>query len=130
MNDTYYSDELLNATQSIFDAVKEAHDEALKRGIEANTIRISKRLAYMPGFHTVFNSFFGIEVAEMPPMIFGMEAYIASDKELPEGVGFEIYHSEYTAVDRIKEEARSELLSSMRNMSFSEIHSLIFEDDE
>ena len=92
MNDTYYSDEILSLIASLVDAIKEANNEAVKRGIEANTIIINERLAYMSGFPYLSKSNVGLDcILEVPPMIFGMEAYIAPEKDLPDGVGFEVF---------------------------------------
>ena len=133
--ENYYSKEVIEQAvieqaTAFFDAIKKGRDEAVKRGIEANTIMISKSLAYRQEFPVVYNSLFGTDSYVMPPAIYGMEAYIASEKELPEGVGFEISHRNFTAVDRIRREAQEDLLKSMREMSLQEIAQMIYGEDE
>lgn len=118
----YYSDELLQAHKTLIDKIKKARDEAVRRGIEANIILIDKGLAFVKGFDYVSKSLVGFDyTSHLPPMILGMEAYISDLKEFPPETAFVVTHTDSTAIDKIREEAKKELLKELREMSLSDL---------
>jgi len=122
----FYTNEYLKEVDTWINRINEARDEAIKHGIQANTVLLSKRLAYMAGFLFKENSMYGdvSYTTEVPPMILGLEATI--EKFMPDGVEFIVMHKPKSSLDRIREDAQRELIERMKTMSFSEITELIY----
>lgn len=128
----YFSEEVLQQAESLADMIKRAHEEAVKRGIEANTIMIDNKLAYVKGFEFMEECRGGFHyVSQYPPMILGMEV-IACDlsREFPSGTGFVVTHRDTTTIDRIREEAKDELIKELREMPLSELAELLRREDD
>ena len=130
MNESYYSEELLKYTKTFIETVTEAKNEAIKNGIKANTIVVRPGLAKVNGFDlNVPSTFDGHCIEHMPPMILGMEAYIADPKDIPPDVGFIVTHKDYTAVDRIRRQAQDELIEKLKEKSFREVCDILYGEE-
>ena len=119
----YFSEELLQHTESLIDMIKRAHEEAIKRGIEANTIMIDNKLAYVKGFEFMETHRGGFHhVSQYPLMILGMEVFTGDlSREFPPGTGFVVTHRDTTTIDRIREEAKDELIKELKEMSLKDL---------
>ena len=73
--------------ESLYKALMEAHKEAVRRGIEANSVVINKNMVEVPSMWIVDANRDSIE---MPPMICGLYAYFTKD-ELPDGYSFAVF---------------------------------------
>lgn len=65
--------------------IAEARKEALKRGIEANSVIINKNMVVVSETWV----WDGFGAREIPPMICGLHAYLTTD-ELPDGYSFAV----------------------------------------
>ena len=128
----YFSEEVLQQAESLTDMIKRAHEEAVKRGIEANTIMIDNKLAYVKGFEFLETCRGGFRyVDQYPPMILGMEVFSCDlSREFPPGTGFVVTHRDTTTIDRIREEAKDELIKELREMPLSEVAELLRREDD
>lgn len=84
------------------DAVREAQDEAVRNGIEANLLLINKKFAKTSQFAFITGE---KSVVIFPPMICGLEPHIVSG--LPDSIGFCIFEGN-TERDLIIRQARSD----------------------
>lgn len=83
--------------------VAEANRRAMQEGIKANSIMINDRLVKTNSF--VFR-FCNGTVAQMPPMICGLEAHITD--ELPDEYAFAVLEKPQTERDKIVEQTRKD----------------------
>lgn len=91
---------------NIFSFILEANRKAIEEGIKANSVFINDRLVKTNSF--VFR-FCNNVVAQMPPMICGLEAYIT--KELPDEYAFAVLEKPQTDRDKIVEQTRKDTVS-------------------
>ena len=127
-NKCFYTDELIQSASTFIEAIREARNEAIKRGIEANTIIINDRLAYVQGFDFCESGMFPT-INHFPPMILGMEAYIAPPTEMPSGAGFIVTHKDATAIDAIRREAKDELIKELKEMPLRDVLFKLYSDE-
>lgn len=75
-----------------YSMVAKARNEAVKRGIKANSIVINKNMVFVPGDYELY-----------PTMVCGLDVYVTKD-ELPDGYAFAVAESqrEKTNADRIR----------------------------
>ena len=85
----------------IHEMVMDAYNEAVKRGIKANTIIINKNLVEVKPF--TVNDGFGF--SELPPMICGMQAFF-TDKELPDDYAFSVLEAKCTEREFLIQQTR------------------------
>lgn len=130
-SNNYYSDELVKVVEAHYDKIKKAHEEAVKRGIEANTIMLEKNLAYVEGFEFIekdrgsFN-----RMISVPPMILGMDILVRDlEREYPKGTDFVITHRDNTEIDRIRNEAKEELIKELKEMSLRDVLFTLYDDE-
>lgn len=90
-------------TMDIIEMITKARVEAIKRGIQANSIIIGEHLRYIKPF--AFIPQYG-SVVLFPPMIMGME--IKFSNQLPNGADFAIFESEVTEREQIIMKAKAE----------------------
>lgn len=83
--------------------IAEAYRRAMQEGIKANSIMINDRLVKTNSF--VFR-FCNGTVAQMPPMICGLEAHITD--ELPDEYAFAVLEKPQTERDEIVEQTRKD----------------------
>lgn len=128
---SYYSDELVKLVGAYYDNIKKAHEEAIKRGIEANTIILGKNLAYVEGFELiekhmdVFN-----QTISISPMILGMDILVRNlEREYPKGTDFVITHRDSTEIDRIRNEAKEELINELKEMALRVVLFTLYDDE-
>jgi len=69
--------------KDLFEHIMKAREEAINRGIEANTIILNTDLAICNGFSAVFDN----RIDEFPPMIFGLKIKY-TNKPLPNNAAF------------------------------------------
>jgi hypothetical protein len=126
-----FSEEVLQQAESLSDMVKRAHEEAIKRGIEANTIMIDNKLAYVKGFDFMETCRGGFHyVRQYPPMILGMDVFTCDlSREFPSGTGFVGTHRDTTTIDRIREEATDELIKELKEMPARDLLFKLYNDE-
>lgn len=126
-----FSKELLQHTDLLIDRIKRAHDEAIRRGIEANTIMIDNKLAYVKGFEFTEPSMGGFKhVSQYPPMILGMDILVCDlEREFPKGTDFVITHRDSTEIDRIRNEAKEELINELKEMPLRDVLFTLYDDE-
>lgn len=128
---SYYSDELVKAFGTHYDKIKKAHEEAVKRGIEANTIMLGKNLAYVEGFEIMETNRGGFNhISKYSPMILGMDILVGDlERKFPKGTDFVITHRDSTEVDRIRNEAKDELIKELKEMSLRDVLFTLYDDE-
>jgi hypothetical protein len=90
----------LDLGKSLTDLIVEARKAALKEGIRANTVMISKRLAKVNRFVQVFPDGY----ADFPPLICGLEAFVTD--EMPEEFAFGLVEAPMTQREAVFEDGR------------------------
>jgi hypothetical protein len=83
--------------------IAKARNEAVKRGIKANSIVINKNMVFVPGDYELY-----------PTMVCGLDVYVTKD-ELPDGYSFAVVESqrEKTNADRIRAMSDEDLKDSI-----------------
>lgn len=128
---SYYSDELVKLIGTHYDKIKKAHEEAVKRGIEANTIMIEKNIAYVEGFELI-EKHMGVfnQTISISPMILGMDILVRDlEREYPKGTDFVITHRDSTEIDRIRNEAKEELIKELKEMPLRDVLFTLYDDE-
>jgi len=92
--------------------VKEAHELAIKKGIEANTILINRGSNAFRYVHQM-----NIDSTTIPPMILGLDCYISD--ELPSKYGFALLQTQ--KADLNKERIRQELIDELKQLNLDEL---------
>lgn len=124
-----FDDELVKVFVTHYDKIKKAHEEAVKRGIEANTIMLGKNLAYVEGFELIEKRVFN-QTISVPPMILGMDILVRDlEREYPKGTDFVITHRDSTEIDRIRDEAKEELINELKEMPLRDALFTLYNDE-
>lgn len=105
----------LGLGKSLTDLIWEAQKEAIKEGIKANTIILSKHITKVNGF-ALYN---GFNYMELPPMVCGLEVF-ASD-ELPDGYDFSLVEAPMTAREKLIAETRADTVRKMESLLIDEV---------
>ena len=118
----------MESRTKIIDSIRQARNEAYKQHIEANSIALNRDLRLVKEFICSFGGGRGCSthVEHIPPVICGMTAYLTS--ELPDNVAFAVFENPnppITKEEKIKQEARQELLDKLKTMSIAEIAEFI-----
>lgn len=126
-----FDDELVKGIETHYDKIKKAHEEAVKRGIEANTIMLGKNLAYVGGFELI-EKHMGVfnQTISVPPMILGMDILVRDlERQYPKGTDFVITHRASTEIDRIRDEAKEELIKELKEMPLRDVLFTLYDDE-
>lgn len=91
---------------NLIELISQAQEEAIARGIKANTIIINKHLGYIKPF--CFGNYHSLSVGIFPPMIMGMEIKSAT---LPEETDFLICQRKMTDREEIITSAQRQALT-------------------
>lgn len=91
---------------SFIDLIIQAREEAIERGIQANSIVISDKLRYVKSFRLIDKfSDGGISMKTFKPMICGMEIDV---KKLPANLDFVVYEADETFNEKLKAQIRKD----------------------
>lgn len=106
-----HDDVVGDVRKSLHDWVKEAYKQAIKEGIDANTVVLNKNFIKTNGFAFCISNHFW---HDLPPMICGLEIRVADD--LPEKVDFALIKANMTERENL---VRQTILDTVRKMRTS-----------
>ena len=95
-------------TENIIELIIKARNEAIERGIRANSIKINEKLCYVKPFNLKFANADGSTSIEMfKSMIIGLEIDV---EHLPADMDFIVYEADKTYNQKLKEQIERETL--------------------
>lgn len=95
----------------IIELILKAQQEAIERGIQANSIIIDEKLRYVKPFNLIDARPDGCRsIATFKPMIVGLEIDI---KKLPDNIDFVVFQADKTYNDKLTEQIRKETLQDV-----------------
>lgn len=110
---------------NIIEYIRQAEREAMKQHIETDTVLLNNKNAIVRKSALFFSQ---SERIDVPPMVCGLAAFLTD--ELPDNIAFAAFNSgkglSSSEKERIREEARLEMLEELRHMTVGEINHLLF----
>lgn len=105
-----HDDVVDDVQKSLHDWVKEAYKQAIKEGIDANTVVLNKNFIKTNGFAFCISNHFW---HDLPPMICGLEIRVTDD--LPEKVDFALIKANMTEREKLVKQTVLDTVRTIRN---------------